>query len=766
MKKVLSLVLVLALAVSCLSMITVFAADSVLDKNLLTDAQSTFTGQTDVPAGWGALGSTISIAEDPLNPNNKVLKGTTSGTYQTPMIDVGQLLKDTFVANNLEAAYVKFSLNVYVEGDGTSENGGVARLIFRNTEKASFVNDKNNKLTSMAAAGNAFNAWHTIESYLYITKADLDTVDTGNNKWSLCVDSIKGSSNLYFDDVVVAVTEMAGIKITLSAENGFVASASSKGFLAGEKVQDGKVNIKMLLSNESAADFYAQLQPGILHVDGGKESWKYPNTGEWQLVPAGKSVELTLAVPEKYTVENADGTTVDYTYLQYFPKINLAVDAQNSKGIPAGSEFYISGYDMNFYSASNTAKAVIVKTLPESAKNPWTPEQTVPTVKVVNGNAEDGTKGWGVFSQGAGEVAQVEGGANGTAHAIKFTPSGAKQQYESIAFDLGPAIIDDQANGYNGAGVGEYTLKFWAKGEKAGKFEVLLNSQAHFGDVKKEPLSTIGAKVSSFLNTGVIIELTTEWKQYEVTLKVTQDFMDVIKGLYANYPAAYQLILRLDGSDTGKGKAFAESTFAYFVDEVELAVPQNQPEEPAKVQGVTAKVTKVEADKEGNVEAYVNLKGLTGHLSGGKMKIRVHNTGTKALTFVLEARLEDEVWTTIGKSEEVTIAPGKVAEISLDCPAKKASPKDNKEYVPFGLLAMKDVAVGNSFTMYGFDTSAMESYKGALTVVKGAVDVNFATTTTPCPTGDAAPAMMITAVAVACTMLGLVVVAKKKKENA
>lgn len=55
MKKALSMVLALAVIVSCLSMITVFAADSAYGKNLLTEAESTFTGQTAAPSAWKGL---------------------------------------------------------------------------------------------------------------------------------------------------------------------------------------------------------------------------------------------------------------------------------------------------------------------------------------------------------------------------------------------------------------------------------------------------------------------------------------------------------------------------------------------------------------------------------------------------------------------------------------------------------------------------------------------------------------------------------------
>lgn len=76
MKKALSVILALAVVISCLSMITVFAEDSVYGKNLLGEAESTFTGQTEVPSVWSKQGNTptLAIADDPAEAGNKVLR--------------------------------------------------------------------------------------------------------------------------------------------------------------------------------------------------------------------------------------------------------------------------------------------------------------------------------------------------------------------------------------------------------------------------------------------------------------------------------------------------------------------------------------------------------------------------------------------------------------------------------------------------------------------------------------------------------------------
>ena len=92
----------------------------------------------------------------------------------------------------------------------------------------------------------------------------------------------------------------------------------------------------------------------------------------------------------------------------------------------------------------------------------------------------------------------------------------------------------------------------------------------------------------------------------------------------------------------------------------------------------------------------------------------------------------------------------------------------SKEYVPFALLQLFDIAVGDTFNVYGFTAESMDAQKPVLTVTTAPdkdASADFGTTTTPCPTGDAAPIAMITAAAAACVMLGLVVAVKKKRET-
>ena len=766
MKKALSVVLALAVIVSCLSMITVFAEDSVYGKNLLSEAESTFTGQTAVPSAWKGLSSDLSIVDDPTEAGNKVLKGTTGDTWKTPYIEVGQLIKTAMEGAGLDYAGVKISMRVYAQADGTPADATttVSRMVLRNTKDASFCNEKNNNYTMFGGndmAGVKFNTWYTVEGILMVSKADLATIDTSDNSWRLCLDSIASSAAaVLMDDISVVLEKYDGAKITVNEGKtvSYLAQETTAGFIT--EVDGDTARASLIISNESGADFYARLQPSVRH-EGSSASWEPLATGQYQLVPAGKSVELTVNVPASQTINKNDKEET-YTYSQAFIKIDLSTKAEGGTGIPGGTVLYISG---NAKAAAMirvndcAGQAVKQEDLPESVNDLWTPDADY--AEVVNGNAEDGTKGWSVFAQGKGTVEQVEGGANGTAHAIKFTPSGSAQKYESVAFDLGAAIVDDPENGYNGAGVGEYTIKFWAKAEagKSGKFVFILNSQAHFSNTGTDPLLSLGAKSASYI-TASAFDLTDEWKQYEIKVNVTQEFMDVIKGLYAEYPTAYQLITRFDGSQGGG--AFTSGTFSYYVDEVTIEAPnKGGAEETDEVQGVTVKVTS--ADEGAGV--YVKFDKFAGHLKNGKMTVKIHNTGTSEIKLILEARLDDDKWTTVKVGETVTIAAGKVATLTIDCPDKMTSPVDSKEYVPFMLLKIEGAKAGDQFTVYGFTRETMETQKPVSTITTGKASLEYGTTTKACPTGDAAPVAILAIAAAACVMLGLVVAVKKKKET-
>ena len=773
MKKALSVILALAVVISCLSMITVFAEDSVYGKNHLGEAESTFTGQTEVPSAWGKQGSTpvLTIAEDPAEAGNKVLQTVTKRGWESPKLNVASTIKSAMEAADLTDVYVEISMRVYVQADAGIADAakGLARMVLRSNKEFSFVTKAadGNIYKSFSSAGPQYNTWHTLTGVIYVKAADLD-MWTEDAYLDLCMDSIQGAADstpvtLLVDDVSIAFIKYDGVKVTATQDNTmtFIASTTTTGFIP--EASGDTVAARVILSNASNTDIYARLKPSVFHTGESGDSWETLAAAEYQLVPAGKSVELAVNVPASKEIK---GKT--YTYADAFIRIDVSTKAGDGAPIPKGTILYVSGNDLaaNIPNGNGyTAEVVKKEDLPESVNDLWTPDPVY--AEVVNGNAEDGTTGWGAFT--AGSIELVEGGANGTAHAIKYIPNANK--WGSIAFDLGAAIVQDEANGYQGAGAGEYTVTFWAKTDSPApenaKFQFILNSREHQAAAPDE-----GRPVDSWLSTKQMVELTDQWKQYEVKLTVTEDYLKTIKALYdAGKTNAYQLILRLDGS--GDGSAYAtDELFPYYVDEVTITAaaggtdqPGGGDEEVTEVQGVTVKVTS--ADEGAGV--YVKFDKFAGHLENGKMTVKIHNTGTSEIKLVLEARLNDSKWTTVKAGEAVTIAAGKVATLTIDCPDKMTSPVDSKEYVPFMLLKIEGAKAGDQFTVYGFTRETMETQKPVSTITTAAnggptASLEYGTTTTPCPTGDAAPVAILAIAAAACVMLGLVVAVKKKKE--
>ena len=226
MNKALSVILALAVVISCLSMITVFAEDTVYGKNLLSEAESTFTGQTAVPSAWKGLSSDLSIVDDPTEAGNKVLKGTTGDTWTTPYIEVGQLIKTAMEGAGLKEAAVKFSMRVYAQAaENTADaDNMVARMILRDTKDASFCNETKNNYTMFGGndkAGKKFNEWYTVEGMLTINEADLATINaSAGNSWQLCLDSIGSSAAaVLMDDVAITFEQYDGVQITVTEDD-------------------------------------------------------------------------------------------------------------------------------------------------------------------------------------------------------------------------------------------------------------------------------------------------------------------------------------------------------------------------------------------------------------------------------------------------------------------------------------------------------------------------------------------------------------------
>lgn len=401
MKKALSVILALAVVISCFSMITVFAEDSVYGKNLLGEAESTFTGQTEVPSVWSKQGNTptLAIADDPAEAGNKVLQSVTKRDWESPKLNVASTIKNAMEAADLTDVYVEISMRVYVQADaGTADAAkGLARMVLRSNKEFSFVTKAadGNIYKAFSSAGPQYNTWHTLTGVICVKAADLD-LWTEDAYLNLCMDSIQGAADstpvtLLVDDVSIAFIKYDGVKVTATQDNTmtFIASTTTTGFIP--EASGDTVAARVILSNASNTDIYARLKPSVFHTGESGDSWETLAAAEYQLVPAGKSVELAVNVPASKEIK---GKT--YTYADAFIRIDVSTKAGDGAPIPKGTILYVSGNDLaaNIPNGNGyTAEVVKKEDLPESVNDLWTPDPVY--AEVVNGNAEDGTTGWG-----------------------------------------------------------------------------------------------------------------------------------------------------------------------------------------------------------------------------------------------------------------------------------------------------------------------------------------------------------------------------------
>ena len=330
---------------------------------------------------------------------------------------------------------------------------------------------------------------------------------------------------------------------------------------------------------------------------------------------------------------------------------------------------------------------------------------------VSNGDAENGLTNWSTFL--GGSIALVQPGADGTANAVKYTPS---MKYGSFNFDLGPAIIQDEEYGYNGGGAGVYEVTFWAKSDRNADFNAMIYSKLVL-DSSQIPNS--GGKSTYFILDRV--ELTPQWKQYRILVSVDQAWLDVIKGLRnSNYPKAdevYNLGLDLDGATT----AFKDDNyFSYYVDQVTIEKTDEMLKIPV---GVTIEATD---DIEGSTY-FISKNGIVKNdvVSGNITKefTIINNSDEKLfIKYWLQATVKIDgipKWKSPKEPAYVEIAPGEIKTLSYSMPMNddntvtvegvKAPVEDF--FARFDMLNSKCASTfkkGTSITVYGKDEALLK----------------------------------------------------------
>lgn len=513
---------------------------------------------------------------------------------------------------------------------------------------------------------------------------------------------------------------------------------------------------------------------------------------DWATINNISSVSNTMAPGESarfviwFNVKN--GKLLNGTAEQDMSKLTLRTDVLDFNSAQ-GAKFVIWSPDIStdlFKKMDSTGRTVTEVDAPTTLN--------IPDKKVVNGDAENGKTGWANFAAAGGSVEQVEGGANGTAHAMKFVPGNANE-YASIGFNLGAAIVNDKDNSYAGGGAGKYKVTFYAKANtgKGGNFSFVLNSQYHSDATALKKYLTEAQYAAlgdlagnTYINVSPGFKMTDEWQKFEIEFEVSEAFHTLITKLYAmGFTNAYDLILRLDGASG----AYATERFDYYVDEVTIEkLPDATPGEDSGEATPTpevkvAKGIQVTYNEDTKGDHYIISK--TGVLSASEIKngkitrkFLVKNNGEEDVQVTVKFEVthtkadNTPTWTGPKDNAMVTVPAGKQVEIeytmdvnadgtvTIDNGGKKTDYDISKFFIRFNLTT-GDLPAGTSVTFYCDDATAKAFTENVQMahMDKATLVLTYAD---PANGGDLLPVAFI-AMAVVATV-ALVVVSRKRKE--
>lgn len=519
----------------------------------------------------------------------------------------------------------------------------------------------------------------------------------------------------------------------------------------------------------------------------------------WSTINGTSSVKATMNPGEsaKYDIwfNVKNGKMLNGNAEQDMSVLSLRTDLDNFNSVQ-GAKFIIWSPDISTATLKNMDSTGRTKTevaVPDKLN--------IPVKKVVNGDAENSTTGWSNFAASGGSVEQVEGGANGTAHAMKFVPNNSA--FSSIAFNLGPAIVKDEANNYVGGGAGTYKVSFYAKADagKGGEFSFVLNSQFHKqpGNLETDLTAAEYEKIkdvvaNTYINAKSGLKMTDQWQKYEVDVKVTEEFLTLITSLYSmGYTNAADLVLRIDAHDG----FFKTERFNYYVDEVTIEKLAEETPTPGVEEGdatptpggeatPTPKVAtgfNVTFNEDSNTDHYIiSAAGVlsSSEVKNGKLtrKFTVQNNGEEDVNVKVEFQVLHKkadgtgTWAGPHAGEFVTIPAGEnaVIEYTMDVNADGTVTVENsgatanydisKFFIRFN-LNQGELPEGTSVTFFCDEATAKAFTEKVQMAAKDKATLSL-TYASPKDSGDMIPVAFV-AIAVLASA-ALIVVSRKKRE--
>ncbi len=572
-------------------------------------------------------GSTnVNVVYDAQKESN-VLNWTGSANYTAPRWNIGGILKDFAEEKGLTTLKVKVSMDIKMNStaapDATNTVGNVGDFVLNGANGVSGIMLQEN-------FGNAMGTWFTVTGEFTLTEADIQSIDMTDNSKNYGITFkgwVTGVPYGHIDNVVVKV--YAPVELTPTPEatvepteeptptatatptpeptpfNGLVNGNAENGtenwgimagnngsveqvsggandtehsikFTPGDRFSWGQMgsiayDLTPQINAEGAGtyklSFYIKAEEGkggLFNVGVGSMYWQ---TGVGAKYDPNDQTKLT-DVPTAYVLQLVEITdqwlkiNVEFEITEeYLAQIALVHAVRPNQ---AKLFFRLDG-SVGAYKTAGTEFSYFVDEVVLSKK------EAVPVKELTNTDAENGIENWGIMYGQNGSVEQVSGGAKDTEHSIKFTPGERFSwgQMGSIAYDLSPAIIVDEENGYFGNGAGNYELSFYIKAEegKGGLFNVgvgsmywQVNAGATYEGTNKTTVPT-----AYFIK---LVEIDDQWQKVTVRFEITDEYLEQIALVHAARPNQAKLFFRLDGS-VGAYKT-ADSEFSYFVDEVSI----------------------------------------------------------------------------------------------------------------------------------------------------------------------------------------------------